>query len=165
MVKIGDKIRIIHLAGEDSRYDGFEGVVENIDSIGQLHGTWGGLAIIPEEDEFEILESDNKSMETVNKVTLRGRISSVKKIKAGENEAVRFVLGTQHVEKCKNGSVRVETEWHNVVGWKKDAMFNLLEDGKTVEVEGRIRYIKYTSAEGIDKVLTEILVTDILSVE
>ena len=55
MVKVGDRIRIIHLSGEDSRYDGFEGVVQNIDSIGQLHGTWGGLAIIPEEDEFEIL--------------------------------------------------------------------------------------------------------------
>lgn len=55
MVKVGDRIRIIHLSGEDSRYDGKEGVVEHIDSIGQLHGTWGGLAIIPEEDEFEIL--------------------------------------------------------------------------------------------------------------
>lgn len=165
MVKVGDRIRIIHLAGEDNRYDGFEGVVENIDSIGQLHGTWGCLAIIPDEDEFEILESNNKSMKTVNKVTLRGRISSVKKIKAGEKEAARFVLGTQHVETYKDGSVRVETEWHNVVGWKKDDMFNLLEDGKTVEVEGIIRYIKYTSAEGVDKVLTEILITDILSVE
>lgn len=57
MVKLGDKIRIIHLQGEDGRYDGKEGVVEYIDGIGQLHGTWGGLAIIPEEDEFEILNS------------------------------------------------------------------------------------------------------------
>lgn len=55
MVKVGDKIRIIHLSGEDGRYDGREGIVEWIDGIGQLHGTWGGLAIIPEEDEFEIL--------------------------------------------------------------------------------------------------------------
>lgn len=52
-VKVGDKIRIIHLTGEDSRYDGREGTVEYIDAIGQLHGTWGGLAVIPEEDEFK----------------------------------------------------------------------------------------------------------------
>lgn len=32
------------------------GIVEHIDSIGQLHGTWGGLAIIPEVDEFEIVQ-------------------------------------------------------------------------------------------------------------
>lgn len=54
-MKVGDKIRIIHLAGEDTRYDGKEGVITHIDSIGQLHGNWGGLAVIPEEDEFEIV--------------------------------------------------------------------------------------------------------------
>lgn len=37
-------------------YNGQTGIVEHIDSIGQLHGTWGGLAIIPEVDEFEIVQ-------------------------------------------------------------------------------------------------------------
>ena len=36
-------------------YNGRSGVVEHIDSIGQLHGTWGGLAVIPGVDEYEIL--------------------------------------------------------------------------------------------------------------
>ena len=36
-------------------YNGRSGVVEYIDSLGQLHGTWGGLAIIPETDEFEVI--------------------------------------------------------------------------------------------------------------
>ena len=53
--KVGQKVRIIHLEGEDTRYDGMEGVIEHIDGIGQLHGTWGGLAIIPEADEFTII--------------------------------------------------------------------------------------------------------------
>ena len=52
-IKVGDKIRIVHLKGEDNTYDGREGTVESIDGIGQLHGTWGGLAVIPEEDEFK----------------------------------------------------------------------------------------------------------------
>ena len=51
-IKIGDRIRIIHLEGEDDRYDGREGEVEMIDSLGQLHGTWGGLAVIPEADSW-----------------------------------------------------------------------------------------------------------------
>ena len=55
-VKKGDKIRINHLFGEDNRYDGREGVVEFIDGIGQLHGTWGGLAIIPNEDDFDVIQ-------------------------------------------------------------------------------------------------------------
>ena len=54
--QIGSKIRINHLNGEDDRYDGKEGTIEFIDSIGQLHGTWGGLAIIPEEDDFTVID-------------------------------------------------------------------------------------------------------------
>lgn len=49
------KIRIVHLQGEDRRYDDKEGIVTYVDSIGQLHGTWGGLAVIPEIDEFQII--------------------------------------------------------------------------------------------------------------
>lgn len=58
-VKEGDKIRIIHLEGEDNSYDGKEGIVDHIDSIGQLHGTWGGLAIIPGVDDFEIITEES----------------------------------------------------------------------------------------------------------
>lgn len=54
--KPGMKVRIIHLEGEDNSYDGREGEITYVDAIGQLHGTWGGLAIIPEADEFEILK-------------------------------------------------------------------------------------------------------------
>ena len=52
----GMKVRIIHLDGEDDRYDGKEGVIEYIDAIGQLHGSWGGLAIIPDVDDFELID-------------------------------------------------------------------------------------------------------------
>lgn len=55
-VEVGDKIRIQHLEDEDERYDGREGTVEHIDSLGQLHGSWGGLAVIPGADRFEVLE-------------------------------------------------------------------------------------------------------------
>ena len=41
-IKIGDRIHIKHLFGEDTRYDGREGTVKLIDDLGQLHGTWGG---------------------------------------------------------------------------------------------------------------------------
>ena len=55
MVKIGDEIRIMFMSGEP-QYDGRTGVVEFIDDMGQLHGTWGGLAVIPEEDKFVIIK-------------------------------------------------------------------------------------------------------------
>lgn len=54
-IKVGDHIRIKHLFGEGTRYDGREGTIELIDDLGQLHGTWGGLAVIVEQDEIDIL--------------------------------------------------------------------------------------------------------------
>ena len=61
-VKIGDTIRIIRMNDDGGRdlqarmYNGRSGVVEHIDSIGQMHGTWGGLAVIPGVDEIETLK-------------------------------------------------------------------------------------------------------------
>ena len=54
MVKVGDIIKIIEMLGEP-RYTGKTGVVEHIDSLGQLHGSWGGLAVQPENDRFEVI--------------------------------------------------------------------------------------------------------------
>ena len=55
MPKVGDKIRIICMEGEP-RYTGREGIVQYIDDAGQIHGTWGGCAIIPESDSWEVIE-------------------------------------------------------------------------------------------------------------
>lgn len=54
-VNVGDRIRILEMKGEPA-YSGRVGVVELVDSIGQIHGSWGGLAVQPENDRFEILE-------------------------------------------------------------------------------------------------------------
>jgi hypothetical protein len=53
-IKIGDAIKIIKMEGEP-QYTDREGVVTHIDDAGQIHGTWGGCAIVPEIDDFIIL--------------------------------------------------------------------------------------------------------------
>ena len=55
MIKVGDKIRIIIMQGEP-QYTGKEGIVEYIDDAGQIHGTWGGCALIPETDSWVMIE-------------------------------------------------------------------------------------------------------------
>lgn len=55
-VKEGMRIRIEELYDPyDNTYSGRTGEITHIDAIGQLHGTWGGLAIIPQEDKIKIL--------------------------------------------------------------------------------------------------------------
>lgn len=46
---VGDKIKIVEII-EEPQYTGKVGIIQYIDDIGQLHGTWGGLAIQPEKD-------------------------------------------------------------------------------------------------------------------
>lgn len=55
-VKVGDTIRITKLDDPYVKtYVGREGVVEFIDSADQIHGSWGGLALIPGEDDFIVI--------------------------------------------------------------------------------------------------------------
>ena len=55
---IGKKVRIIDMDGEP-HYSGKTGVIKHIDSMGQLHGTWGGCALIPGTDDFEVIEGED----------------------------------------------------------------------------------------------------------
>lgn len=56
---VGDTVRITKLDDPYipmGSYVGREGVVESIDSMNQLHGTWGGLALIPGEDDWVVIK-------------------------------------------------------------------------------------------------------------
>ena len=52
---IGATIRIVAMDGEP-QYTDRVGVVKTIDDLGQIHGTWGGCAIIPETDDYVVLK-------------------------------------------------------------------------------------------------------------
>lgn len=56
--KIGDEIIIDKMSGEPE-YTGIQGTITNIDDFGQLHGTWGAYAVIPEVDEFRKVGEDD----------------------------------------------------------------------------------------------------------
>ena len=51
---IGKEIEIINMEGEP-QYTGRRGFIKKIDFLRQLHGTWGGCAIIPENDTWKVL--------------------------------------------------------------------------------------------------------------
>lgn len=55
-MKVGDKIRIIRMDGEPE-YDGKRGKITHIDDAGQIHGTWGGCALIPGVDDYEVIDT------------------------------------------------------------------------------------------------------------
>lgn len=56
-VKPGDRIHIYTMFGEPG-YTDCEGVVRSIDDMNQIHGTWGGLALLF-DDDWEIISSED----------------------------------------------------------------------------------------------------------
>ena len=53
---VGKTIRIDEMAGEP-QYAGKVGRVMFVDDAGQMHGTWGGCAVIYGTDRFTVLEA------------------------------------------------------------------------------------------------------------
>ena len=78
-VKIGDTIKIIKMDGEP-QYTNRKGVITHIDDAGQIHGTWGGCALIPKIYTFVILTTTRKSLISASSL----RIIHVKE--SGERE-------------------------------------------------------------------------------
>lgn len=98
-------------------------------------------------------------MEQLNKVTLRGIIGSVRIINVGDRKVARFTVATNLAYKAQDGSPVIETTWHNVTAWEGKDIHNLdkLEKGSTVEVVGRLKNQRYTTADGEDRYSTEII--------
>ena len=51
---LGRTIVIVSMSGEP-HYSNRSGKVELVDDTGQLHGSWGGLALQPENDKFVVI--------------------------------------------------------------------------------------------------------------
>lgn len=56
-VKVGDFI-LIKTMRDEKPYTGKFGQVTLIDDADQIHGTWGGCALIPGVDEFDVISKE-----------------------------------------------------------------------------------------------------------
>ena len=81
--KVGQTIRINVLADdpESDKYAGRVGKITSIDGIGQLHGTWGGLAVIPEVDDITVISSEGltEAVDSEYKKVLKKALTLLKK--------------------------------------------------------------------------------------
>jgi single-strand DNA-binding protein len=95
-------------------------------------------------------------MKGVNKVILVGHLGQdpfFRQLDGGVSVA-SFPLATS-----ENRSNEVETEWHNIIMWRglADVAVKMLQQGKLVYIEGKLRKRNYTDSSGNKKQITEIL--------
>lgn len=97
---------------------------------------------------------------SINRIEIRGNVGTTPRINAvGDSKVIRFSVATNERFKDRSGVLKEETTWHNVVAWAGKGMpdFAEIKKGTCVSVLGRVRNIKYTTAEGEDKYFNEIL--------
>jgi single-strand DNA-binding protein len=100
-------------------------------------------------------------MRGINKVILVGNLGKDPEVNHLEGGVMvaKFPLATSEVYTDKSGNRVEQTEWHNIVCWRKlgEIAEKYLKKGSTIYVEGKIRTRNYTDKENQKKYFTEIV--------
>jgi single-strand DNA-binding protein len=101
-----------------------------------------------------------------NKVQLIGRLGQDPEIKTLESgkKVAHFSLATRESYRSADGTKTDGTTWHSIVAWNGMAELTskYLRKGKEVCIEGRINYHSYTDKNGVQRNVTDIVVSDMV---
>lgn len=104
-------------------------------------------------------------MRDINKVILIGRLGKDPEVVNFESgtKKVSFPLATGESYTNKNGERIENTEWHNIVLWRRLAEISeqYLRKGDPVYLEGRLRTRSYDDKDGNKRYITEIEVDNL----
>ena len=139
---IGKRIRIIELAGENdlvnSKYSGREGIIASIDDMGQYHVIWdgtdriSGLAINPQEDDYEIINFLEEDLRLRRNRFGRNRLNESFVDKTLSTE-IRKHGGLDNNYYSKTRDARTQTTWY--------------------EISKNAKYTSYIPEEDLNKIL------------
>ena len=108
-------------------------------------------------------------MRSLNKVQLIGRLGKEPEIQRFENGGikVKFPLATSEKYKDRNGNLVEQTEWHNVVAWRRLAEIaeSFLRKGSAIYVEGKITTRSWDDQNGNKRYMTEIVADNFIMLD
>ena len=100
-------------------------------------------------------------MRGVNKVILVGHLGKDPEVRHldGNNTVANFPLATSETYTTKDGKKVEQTEWHNVVLWKRLAEIaeQYVKKGSLVFIEGRLRTRSWDDKDGNKRYTTKIV--------
>lgn len=98
-------------------------------------------------------------MQFINRAELAGRVGSIRVTEVSGVKVARLSLATEQVFKGEDGSAYCDTDWHYITAWNGSgiAPVDTIAKGDFIRVKGRIRSTAYTSSDGIDRRVTDIL--------
>lgn len=97
----------------------------------------------------------------LNKVFLIGNVGQDPEIRTTESGATvaQFTLATTERYKNRNGELRENTEWHNIVCWRNlaDVAGNYVKKGSLLYVEGKLTSRSWEDQDGQKHWRTEVV--------
>lgn len=96
-------------------------------------------------------------MEYINTIELQGTVGNVRNNTVGDSRVQSFSMVTQCAYKRQNGEYASETTWHQVSAWNKTEVHY----GDWVNVKGRLKHTKYTTADGQEKSFNEVIASEV----
>lgn len=97
----------------------------------------------------------------INKVILVGNVGRDPEVRYLDSGVViaKFPLATSETYTNKSGEKVTNTEWHNIVLWRKlaEVADKYVKKGSSLYIEGKIRSRSYEDKDGIKKYFTEII--------
>lgn len=103
---------------------------------------------------------------SLNKVQLIGNLTRDPELRYTPSGAAVCTIGlaTNRYWTTESGEKKEETEFHRVVAWNKLAELcsQLLNKGRKVYVEGRLRTAAWQAADGSQRTTTEIVIEDMI---
>lgn len=102
---------------------------------------------------------------SLNKVMLIGNVGQDPTVRyldqnsaQGNTKVASFTLATTERYRDRNGDVRENTEWHNIVAWRNnaDVVERFVHKGTQLYIEGRLRTRSWTDQTGNKRYTTEI---------
>ena len=75
----------------------------------------------------------------------------------------RFSIAVNRRTKSSSGERKEETEWFNVVAWRQlaEVCHTYLQKGSKVYIEGRLTQRKYTDKNSIERIMVEVIASDV----
>ncbi len=96
----------------------------------------------------------------LNKVMLIGNVGRDPEVRYFDSGVAKaqFSLATTEVYKNKEGQKTEQTEWHNVIMWRRlaEIVEQYVKKGDRLYIEGKIKTRSYDDKDGVKKYITEI---------
>ena len=84
-----------------------------------------------------------------------------------QTRVARFSVATNVAYKDRDGGAVIETTWHNVSAWEGRGIKDLdqIQKGSKLYIQGRLRNQKYTGADGVERVSSEVLASRVVIID